>query len=176
MSISITYLNHEDLPELIKWAEDERTLIQWCGPVFDFPLTIEQLEDYFSETQKPYPGRLIFKAVDENGNLAGICELGAISRRNCSASICRVFVDKTFRGRGIADKLISYILEYGFGELGLIRVELNVYTYNTPAINCYEKLGFKKEGLKRKSTKFENEFWDGYVYAILKEEWDTHAE
>jgi len=172
MSIIITCLNQNDLPELLKWAEDEKTLIQWCGPVFDFPLTIEQLEDYFTESQKPEPGRLIFKAIDENGSLAGICELGAISRRNCSASICRVFVDKALRGKGIAKKLISFVLQYGFTELGLIRIELNVYTFNAPAINCYEKLGFKREGLKRKSTKFENEFWDGYVYAILKDEWD----
>ncbi|NOS86469.1 MAG: GNAT family N-acetyltransferase [Ignavibacteria bacterium] len=175
MSIIITYLNRNDLPELLKWAEDERTMLLWCGPVFDFPLTIEQLKSYFSETQKPGPCRLIFKAVDENGKIAGMCELGAISRRNCSASICRVFVDKASRGKGIADKLISFILEYGFTELELIRIELNVYTFNTPAINCYEKLGFKREGLKRKSTKFENEFWDGYVYAILKEEWDKRA-
>ncbi len=176
MNITTTFLNHEDLPELIKWAEDERTLVQWCGPVFDFPLTIKQLEDYFKVTQKPEPVRLIFKAVDENSNLAGMCELGAISRRNCSASICRVFVDKAFRGKGIAEKMISYVLNYGFTELGLIRVELNVYTYNTPAIKCYEKLGFKREGLKRKSTKFENEFWDGYVYAILQDEWDKRTE
>lgn len=175
MSIIITYLNHNDLPELLKWAEDERTMLLWCGPVFDFPLTIEQLNNYYSESQKPEPNRLIFKAVDSDGNIAGMCELGAISRRNCSASICRVFVDKKYRGRGIADKMILSVLEHGFNKLGLIRIELNVYTFNIPAINCYEKLGFKKEGLKRKSTKFENEFWDGYVYAILKEEWNTQT-
>jgi RimJ/RimL family protein N-acetyltransferase len=172
MSISITNLNKNDLPEILKWAEDERTLLQWCGPVFDFPLTIEQLDDYFSESQNPEPGRLIFKAVEENGRLAGMCELGAVDRKNEICSLCRIFVDKSFRGRGIAEFMISKVLDIGFYELNLSRIELNVYTYNTPAFKCYEKLGFQREGLKRKVTKYKNEYWDGYIYGLLKEDWE----
>ncbi len=171
--ISISILEEEDLHTLVTWAEDEKTMLQWCGPVFEYPLTIEQLKVYFSETQKTVPGRIIHKAIDTNGNIAGMCELGSIDRKNGFASLCRIFTDKNYRGKGIAEMMISEMINYAFNELGLRRLELNVYTFNLPAIRCYEKLGFKQEGLKRKITKYNNEFWDGYFYSLLKEEWKS---
>ncbi len=171
MDITISKLKEEDLGTLVSWAEDEKTMLQWCGPVFDYPLTVEQLKEYYSETERPEPKRIIYKAVDVNGNIAGICELGAIDRRNGIASLCRIFVDKNFRGKGIAEMMIRKMINFAFSELNIKRIELNVYTYNTPAFKCYEKLGFVREGMKRKITKYNNEYWDGYFYALLKEDW-----
>ncbi|MEO8514166.1 MAG: GNAT family protein [Ignavibacteria bacterium] len=169
--IQMLPLLESDLPVLVNWAKDEKTLIQWCGPVFDFPLTIEQLQPYFRESVKTNPQRFIFKAVI-NDKIAGMSELGAISQKHETASLCRIFVDESFRGQGIADLLISNVLEFGFKKLNLTRIELNVYTYNIPAYKCYEKLGFQREGLKRKITKYKNEYWDGYVYGLLREDWE----
>ena len=167
--IEIVPMVESDLPVLLDWAEDEKTLIQWCGPVFDYPLTIEQLQDYFSESTKPNPQRFIFKAVLAD-KVCGMSELGAVNIKNETGSLCRIFVDKSYRGKGIAELMIREVLEFGFEKLNLIRIELNVYSYNTPAIKCYEKLGFKYEGLRRKSTKYLNEYWDSCYYALLKDE------
>ena len=155
MDIKISKLKEEDLGTLVSWAEDEKTMLQWCGPVFDYPLTIEQLKEYYAETERPEPKRIVYKAVDGNG----------------IASLCRIFVDKNFRGQGIAEMMIRKMINFAFGELNIMRIELNVYTYNTPAFKCYEKLGFVREGMKRKVTKYNNEYWDGYFYALLKEDW-----
>lgn len=170
-NLKLSQLIEEDLNTLLGWAEDEKTMLQWCGPVFDFPLTIDQLKEYFSESQTPAPKRILFKAVDENGIMKGMCELGSIDRRNGIASLCRIFVDKKYRGRGIAELMIRKLINIAFSELNVYRIELNVYTYNTPAFKCYEKLGFVREGMKRKVTKYYNEYWDGYFYALLKEDW-----
>lgn len=171
MNSQIVKLEKGDLPQFIDWAEDEKTLIQWCGPVFSYPLTLPQLENYFSETEKEFPTRYLIKYVTEDGLMAGVCELGNIDRRNRAGSVCRVFVDKNFRGKGIAKDLINEVLKYGFDILNLNRIDLNVYTYNAGAIKCYEELGFIKEGIKRSSTKYGDEYWDCCIYSILKEEW-----
>src|SRR6187455_2083008 len=99
--IKILPMYETDLPVVLNWAEDEKTLIQWCGPVFDYPLTIEQLHDYFSESTKPNPQRYIFKAL-VNGKMAGMSELGAVNLKNETGSLCRIFVEKPSRGKGIA--------------------------------------------------------------------------
>ena len=168
--IQILTMDESDLPILIDWAQDEKTLIEWCGPVFDFPLTIEQLQDYFSESAKHNPQRFIFKAVS-GGKVCGMSELGAVNIKNETGSLCRIFVEESYRGKGIAELMISKVLEFGFDKLNLVRIELNVYSYNTPAIKCYEKLGFIREGIRRKSTKYQNEYWDSCFYALLKDEW-----
>ena len=171
MNPNICRLERSDLLTLISWAEDEKTLIQWCGPVFDFPLTLQQLDVYFSETEKDLPARYVYKYETGDGKMAGVCELGNIDRRNEAGSVCRVFVDKEFRGKGIAKELVSEVLKFGFGTLLLNRIDLNVYTFNAGAIKCYEELGFVKEGVKRRSTKFGNEYWDCCIYSMLKEDW-----
>ncbi len=171
--IKVLPMQRSDLPVLIKWAEDEKTLIQWCGPVFEYPLTLEQLERYFSETEKNIPARYIFKAVTNENIVAGMCELGAVDRKFRTGSVCRIFVDKKFRGKGIAELMITDLINFAFKELNLRRIELNVYAFNAPAYKCYEKLGFVREGMKRKVTEYNGEFWDGYMYGLLKEEWEN---
>lgn len=170
--IKILPLKQSDLHALIDWAQDEKTLIQWCGPVFDFPLTIEQLQRYFLESAKVSPSRYIFKAII-NDKISGMCDISSVDRENETASLCRIYVDKKSRGRGLAELMISKVLKFCFINLNLSRIELNVYTFNIPAIKCYEKLGFKRIGMKRKVTKYKNEYWDGYVYGLLKEEWEN---
>lgn len=170
-SIIISMLEAEDLDTVASWAADERSLIQWCGPVFDFPLTAEQLLPWFNESKAENPSRLIFKAIADNGKIAGICELGAIDRKFRTASVCRVFVLPEYRGLKTAEKLIGHVVDHAFNKVNIRRLELNVYTFNTPAIICYMRLGFVKEGLKRKVTQYKDEYWDGYVYGLLKDEW-----
>lgn len=171
MNQNIRKLEKSDLPVLIQWAKDERTLIQWCGPVFGFPLTLDQLEEYYSASEYPEPPRYLFKYITHESRIVGMCELGNIDLRNGSGSVCRVFVDEEFRGKGIAKMLVNEVLKLGFVELNLNRIDLNVYSYNAGAIKCYEELGFVKEGVKRSSTKFGDEYWDCSIYSILREEW-----
>jgi len=171
MDIQILPMHGSDLPKLIEWAENEMTLIQWCGPVFEFPLSIHQLEEYFKPTLDQVPSRYIFKAVKERSDMIGMTEIGSIDRKNLIASLCRIFVEKNYRGQGVADRLINTALNFGFKKMNMIRMELRVYTFNSGAVKTYEKLGFKREGLMRKVTKYKDEFWDGYIYSILKEEW-----
>ena len=115
----------------------------------------------------------MLKAVTNENIMCGMSELGNIDRRNGTASLCRIFVDKQFRGKGIAEDMITKLIELAFNELNLRRIELNVYTYNIPAYKYYEKLGFVREGMKRKVKEYNGEFWVGYFYALLKDEWNT---
>ncbi|MCI0715786.1 MAG: GNAT family N-acetyltransferase [Chlorobi bacterium] len=101
----------------------------------------------------------------------GMCELSLVDRINGTATLCRIYVDKAHRGKGIAEGMIKQILKFGFEDLKLRRIDLRVYAFNTPAIKCYEKLGFVKEGNIRQFTKFEDEYWDVLVYSMLADEW-----
>lgn len=170
-NIKIELLNKNDFKTLITWAESEKDLIQWCGPVFNFPLTEQQLEIWFNESVKFPPKRMIFKAVNDTGEITGMGEIGVIDRNQDTASICRIFVDKKFRGNGIAVVMISFIISYAFKVLNLKSLELNVYSFNTPAIKCYERLGFHRTDVKSKTTAVGNEIWKGYTYKLLKENW-----
>lgn len=69
--------------------------------------------------------------------------------------------------------MVRKLLEIGFSQLGLHRIDLRVYEFNASATSCYEKVGFVREGLMRKVQKVDGEYWDAVVMSILKEEWKT---
>ncbi len=67
--------------------------------------------------------------------------------------------------------MIKEILKVAFDKLNLHRVSLGVFDFNVSAISCYEKAGFKKEGLLRHSRKMGDEYWNLLIMSILEDEW-----
>lgn len=51
--------------------------------------------------------------------------------------------------------------------LGLTRLELTVYTDNTPAVRLYEKFSFVNEGIHRQYAFRDGELVDAYAMARL---------
>lgn len=64
-----------------------------------------------------------------------------------------------FRGQGLGSKLLSSVLDHA-KKFGLEKVELNVYTSNTPTVALYKKFGFEQEGLIKKYRKLDGQYFD----------------
>ena len=108
----------------------------------------------------------------ETGKIIGHLSLGWIDRKNRSARVGKVLVgDPEVRGNGFGQLMIKEILKVAFDELNLHRVSLGVFDFNTSAITCYEKVGFKKEGLQRDSRRNKDEYWSLWEMSILENEW-----
>ncbi|MCZ6535875.1 MAG: GNAT family protein [Dehalococcoidia bacterium] len=163
----------EDFDRLIGWIESPEDLLQWAGPAYIHPLDREQLEANFQRSLGENPSRLIFRAVDSsNSSVVGHVELGNIDRRNRSVRISRVLVgDTSYRGKGIGTEIVEKALKVVFEDLGMHRVELVVFDFNSPAIRLYTKLGFVEEGRLRESRAMGDEFWSLYQMSILEDEW-----
>jgi RimJ/RimL family protein N-acetyltransferase len=64
-----------------------------------------------------------------------------------------------FRRMGLGSKLLKEVLKHS-KKFGLEKVELQVYTTNTPAIALYRKFGFEDEGLIKKYRKLDGKYFD----------------
>jgi RimJ/RimL family protein N-acetyltransferase len=73
-------------------------------------------------------------------------------------------------GRGYGTEVARLVLRYAFETLGLHRVHLKVAAYNVRARRCYEKAGFRLEGVLRESFQVDGEWQDDVLMAILREE------
>lgn len=97
--------------------------------------------------------------------------LNSIDRGNrCSNMRVAMFNQEQF-GKGYGSEAIRLLLDYGFGRLNLHRVELEVYAYNERAIRAYEKLGFKREGIRRDGWFFDHKYHDCISMGILEDEY-----
>ncbi|NLJ44837.1 MAG: GNAT family N-acetyltransferase [Bacteroidales bacterium] len=151
--IFLCEFTHKDFENLISWVNNEKELIQFAGPIFSFPLTKEQLNDYLKD-----PNRYPFKIVLKNSNLAiGHCEVYKTS--DDIVRLCRIIIgNKTYRGQGLGYDATLKLIKWCMDNLKPKTIDLNVYDFNTTAIKCYEKIGFKKT-TDTKETTFKGEVW-----------------
>jgi len=173
--ITLRPFDRSDFARLIGWVASPAFLLQWAGPLFTYPLDTPQLERYLAESQQEQPMRMIFTAVEaETGAAVGHIELGKIDPRNRSASLARVLIgDPSRRGKGSGVEMVLHALAIGFDRLGLHRVDLVVFDFNTGAIACYERAGFVIEGRLREARRFGEDYWTLVQMSILEQEWRT---
>ncbi|AOS61258.1 GNAT family N-acetyltransferase [Actinoalloteichus hymeniacidonis] len=70
-------------------------------------------------------------------------------------------------GRGHGTEATRLVLAYAFDVVGLHRLELEVFDFNTRARHVYEKCGFVVEGVRRQALKWDGERHDALVMAVL---------
>ena len=132
--------------------------------LFDFPITHQQLDTYTKNEN-----RLIYKVINlDTNNTIGHVELDKIDYKNKNARISRVLIgDQSNRNNGFGKKIINAIVNIGFEELKLHRLDLGVYDFNLSAIKCYKNCGFEIEGLFKENMKVGNDYWSTYNMSIL---------
>ena len=72
-----------------------------------------------------------------------------------------------FWGKGYATESLTKILEFGFNELNLHRIEAGCAVANIGSIRVLEKVGMIKEGRKRKVLPLQGTWSDNFEFAIL---------
>jgi ribosomal-protein-alanine N-acetyltransferase len=75
--------------------------------------------------------------------------------------------------QGIMTEVVSKIIQFGFEEVGLERIQARCMVDNTGSAKVMEKVGMQFEGVLRNYMKVKNELRDLKMYAILKE--DFHS-
>lgn len=67
--------------------------------------------------------------------------------------------EKEYQGIGIGKKAMAFIENYA-KDLGFIRIELGVFSFNTKAIKFYQKLGYEKIGIIPNITYYNGSWHD----------------
>ncbi|TYC23170.1 GNAT family N-acetyltransferase [Micromonospora sp. MP36] len=91
--------------------------------------------------------------------------------RNCNF---RTLIGPAGRNRGLGTEAVRLIVGYGFEQLGLHRISLEVFAFNPRARRVYEKVGFVAEGTLRQVLRDGDDWVDATVMSILAPEWAAH--
>lgn len=87
-----------------------------------------------------------YVVAKENSQIVGFA---GISVCFDEATLNNIVVKKSCRGRGIGGELLETLIEL-CADLNMKSLTLEVNSLNTPAINLYEKFGFKNLGIRKK--------------------------
>jgi len=169
-------IRKEDLNKIVEWNRNKSAddLLQWAGPLYEYPLTLSQVEKYFlDEESKEVVDTYIYKIVSiSTEEVIGTVELREIDRVNKIARVCRFLIgEEKERGKGIGALALKEILRIVFEDKGFEKITLGVFDFNKGAVRCYEKVGFAIEKLLKDARKAKDGYWSLYEMSILKSKW-----
>ncbi|MBD8499628.1 GNAT family N-acetyltransferase [Paenibacillus arenosi] len=133
--------------------------------------TKEQISRYIDAKSQDASSVLLLIALQESDEVIGDIALQDIDTINRSAGIRIAISYEQHQGQGYGQEAMQLLLEYGFGVLNLQRIELEVFTYNPRAAHVYEKLGFVREGIKRKALYYHHQYHDVITMSMLADEY-----
>jgi RimJ/RimL family protein N-acetyltransferase len=164
IDVDLAPLSAEDFPVLVSWTTSAEFLLQWAGPRFAFPLTVEQIEEHYRDCLAHPPKREMWKAMLRGSTeMVGHAELNSIDRSAGTATISRVIVgDRARRGKGIGAAMTDFLLRRAFGDLGLATVDLYVFDWNSRAIDCYTRAGFRIDTRLDNARRVGDTYWSLY--------------
>ncbi len=165
-AIALRPLTAADCPELVSWIESEDALYQWSGPAdFSWPLDAGQLRQDLARRR---PGAALLAAIDPGtGELVGHVKLQVVARHRLGL-IGRVAVAPERQGQGYGSRLMRQLVRHGFDELGLHRLQLTVYAFNSPALAAYRHAGFTVEGRLPDAALGTGGYWTALIMGMLE--------
>jgi RimJ/RimL family protein N-acetyltransferase len=168
--IQLAAVQREYLPKYVEWLSD-REVAQFLNPGILMPLNIENETDWFENQRKSKDGFVFAILTLAENKLIGNCGLHNVSWKNRKATFGIFIGDKNYWSQGYGTDATKTILRFGFEELGLNLIELEVYAFNPRAIRAYEKAGFRQAGVHRQGLYRDGKFHDEYIMSILRDEW-----
>ena len=134
------------------------------------PAEEELLRDWYL-TRNDQADRLDLAVTDKpTGECVGEAVLNQWDPGNESCNF-RILIGPRGRDRGLGSEATRLIVGYGFEQLRLHRISLEVYAFNPRARRAYEKAGFRVEGVLRESLRYNGAWVDADVMSILAPEW-----
>jgi RimJ/RimL family protein N-acetyltransferase len=111
-----------------------------------------------------HPDAAVFVAED-NGSIVGRLSVARdVHPASGHVADLGLMVARDHRRRGVGRALMEAAEEWA-RRVGVRKLELHVFPHNTPAIALYEKLGYEREGLRRRHYRRGDELIDAILMA-----------
>ncbi len=166
-------LDIADLELCMRWINDPE-ILQYLGR--RHPMGREQETEWLTDQYKNEDHFNLAIVLKDGDRHIGNCGFNEIDYVNRNAIFGILIGEKDAWNKGYGPEAAGLILDYGFGELGLHRIALEVYSSNPRARKAYEKAGFTLEGTQREAYYRNGQFFDTHIMGILKSEWEEMSD
>lgn len=163
-------LEREDIKRINKWRNDPN-LIACLGAPYRF-INEDVDSDWYDKYMHARNNSVRCAIVDSEreDEVLGLISLLNINYINRCGEMHIMIGNSENRGKGLGTFAVTAMIDHAFDNLNLRRIELSVLETNAAAIRLYEKTGFIREGIKRKSNYKNGEYISMILMGLLKEE------
>ncbi|THF79476.1 GNAT family N-acetyltransferase [Cohnella fermenti] len=164
---------YEDLVPIRGWVNDP-DVVATLSDIFLMPQTLEATESFLQAMMERQPNRAGFVIAHADTQLyIGQINLDSIDWKNRVGRIGIVIGSVPEQGRGYGSEAMRLLIDYSFLDLGLNRLELEVYDFNERAIRCYRSCGFREEGRLREREYKRGRCVDVVAMGLLRSDWEA---
>lgn len=145
-------------------ARERRYLLHVQG------FTVDDTRTYLASLESS--GGVQFVAVDDS-HIVGWCDVTPLAYEGIR-HVGRLGIGllPAYRQQGIGRRLLEAVITGVFAG-NTMRIELEVFASNGPAIRLYERLGFATEGRKRLARALDGVVEDIVIMGLLRHEWKS---
>ena len=164
-NINLRSLEIEDLKVLKKWRNDP---INRNHTREYRLLNMINQKEWFEMIHKDNPPKfLMFGVTDKQEKLIGVCGLTYIDWKNRHCEISIILYLKNWQKTKFAKETISLLEKYGFEELNMRRLWVEIFDTIPQNIKLFESLNFVREGVLRDKLWRNRKWHNSYIYSKL---------
>ncbi len=172
--VELRHHRYEDLPTVRRWYHDQelaRLTRYTLRPMSDGDI------DRFFHGRLLSPEQVAYAiTVRGSGRLIGSTTFSNLDPENGSTLFHISLGEPDTWGQGYGTEATELMLWLAFERIGLHRVALSVFDFNSRAVRSYEKAGFQVEGRNRQAIARDGGRWDELTMGILASEWRARQE
>jgi len=174
--LSLKLRHEEDTGAVFNLIEKNRAHLKPWLPWVDRTLTPEDSKKYIlGELENFQNKKTADFGIFYQEKLIGSMGFNKIDLVNEKAEI-GYWIDSDYEGKGLMTKCVTAMINYGFNELNLNRIEIKCSALNKKSEAIPKRLGFTLEATLREDHKITDpetgsEFTDGLIFRLLKKEW-----
>lgn len=136
-----------------------------------FPYTQKDALEYIQSIAKNRSTLVLAIVLHEGDIHIGNISLQGINHLQQTADLAFLLGEKEHWGKGYSREAGQLLIAHGFNALNLRRITCGTSQDNLPMQRLAEKLGFKREGVRREALFKNGQYVDIIEYGLLRSEW-----
>ena len=160
----------EDIEQVLRFV-NEPAFRRLVNPRIPYPWTLEDEQKWFEKNSAAHDTYSFAIETLAESKYIGGCGVNEVDWKN-SVAVAGIFIgDGGYRGKGYGTDAMRVLIRFVFDQMNMNKIKLHVFSINEQAIRCYEKCGFKVEGVLRQEIFRDGAYCDDIVMGLLREEY-----
>jgi RimJ/RimL family protein N-acetyltransferase len=157
----------EDIPVATKLVNDGE-LKRLLTPGIAFPVTGWEEEEWVKSQKSNKNGEYNFAVEDmETHSYIGGCGINEVNWISRVATVGIMIGGKNYWNKGYGTDAMRVLIKFIFENMNIRKIKLNVFSFNVRAQKCYEKCGFKVEGILKDELFKDGKYYDEIIMSLF---------
>jgi len=168
--VGLRPVKEEDAPLFQEWVNDQE-INQYL--LIYSPMTLATEKQWIDDISKS-KNDIVLTIVTKtpvNGKPIGNIALNKIDHKDRRATFGIFIGDKDYHESGYGTEAARLMINFGFNQLNLHRIDSSAFSFNRRSVNMHLKLGFKKEGRQRQKIFKNGLYRDEILFGLLRSDW-----